>query len=156
MFDLYTNSNPVVSICSMKHQKQPAEVFYETKVFLKILENSQESTCARVSFLIKLQEWACSFIKKETLVQMFSCKFCEILRTPSLQHTSRGLLLKCVEWRKSCVRCSWRNIAMLQKIVFWLLSKKCKHVLRMHRLFLWSNNLLSILMNFFFYFIFGI
>ena len=28
------------------------------------------------SFLIKLQ--ACSFIKKETLAQVFSCEFCEI------------------------------------------------------------------------------
>ena len=31
------------------------------KVFLEILQNSQENTCARASFLVKLQ-----FIKKET------------------------------------------------------------------------------------------
>ena len=37
------------------------------KVFLEILQNSQENTCARVSFLIKLQVEACNFIKKETL-----------------------------------------------------------------------------------------
>ena len=48
------------------------------KVFLNISQNSQENTCARVSFLIKLQDSACSFIKRETLVQMFSCEFCEI------------------------------------------------------------------------------
>ena len=48
------------------------------KVFLKILQNSQEDTCARVSFLIKLQDSACIFIKKETLAQLFSSKFCEI------------------------------------------------------------------------------
>ena len=36
------------------------------KVFLEISQNSQENTCARVSFLIK------------TLVQVFSCDFCEI------------------------------------------------------------------------------
>ena len=35
-------------------QKQPAEVFYK-KLFLKISQNSQENTCTRVSFLIKLQ-----------------------------------------------------------------------------------------------------
>ena len=35
-------------------QKQPQEVFYK-KVFLKISQNSQENTCAGVSFLIKLQ-----------------------------------------------------------------------------------------------------
>ena len=31
------------------------------KVFLKILQNSQESICARVSFLINLQALACNF-----------------------------------------------------------------------------------------------
>ena len=31
-----------------------------------------------VSFLIKLQAWACNFIKKETLAQLFSREFCEI------------------------------------------------------------------------------
>ena len=36
------------------------------KEFLKILQNSQENTCARVS------------IKKETLAQVFSCEYCEI------------------------------------------------------------------------------
>ena len=34
---------------------QPPEVLYKKKVFLKISQNSQENTCARVSFLIKLQ-----------------------------------------------------------------------------------------------------
>ena len=39
------------------------------KVFLEISQNSQENTCARVSFLIKLQARpkACTIIKKETL-----------------------------------------------------------------------------------------
>ena len=37
------------------------------KVFLEISQNSQENTCARVSFLLK-----------ETLAQVFSCEFCEI------------------------------------------------------------------------------
>ena len=46
------------------------------KVFLEISQNSQENTCARVSFLMKLQAEA--FIKKETLAQVFSCEFCEI------------------------------------------------------------------------------
>ena len=32
------------------------DVFVE-KVFLKILQNSQENTCTKVSFLIKLQAW---------------------------------------------------------------------------------------------------
>ena len=49
-------------------------------MFLEISENLQESTCARVSFLIKLQAEAeaCNFINKETLAQVFSCEFCDI------------------------------------------------------------------------------
>ena len=39
-----------------------------------MLQNSQENTCARVSFLIKLQA------KKETLAQVFSCEFCNIFK----------------------------------------------------------------------------
>ena len=58
------------------------------KVFLEILQNSQENTCARVSFLI------CNFIKKETLAQVFSCEFCEISKntfyTEHLRATAFG------------------------------------------------------------------
>ena len=65
------------------------------KVFLQILQISQENTCARVSFLIKLQAKACNFIKKETLAQVFSCEFCEIskntfnYRTPLVAASER-------------------------------------------------------------------
>ena len=47
------------------------------KVFSKFSQNSQENTCARVSFSIKLQAEAYNFIKKVTLAQLFSCEFCE-------------------------------------------------------------------------------
>ena len=43
-----------------------------------MLQNSQENTCARVSLLIKFLAEACSFIKKKTQAQMFSCEFWEI------------------------------------------------------------------------------
>ena len=48
------------------------------KVFLKLSQNSQEKNYARVSFLIKLL--ACNFIKKDTLVQVFSYEFCVIFK----------------------------------------------------------------------------
>ena len=50
------------------------------KFFLEISQNSQENTCAGLSFLIKLQAEAeaCNFIKKENLAQMFTCEICEI------------------------------------------------------------------------------
>ena len=51
-------------------EKHPPEVFYKKKVVLKISQNSQENTCARVSFLIKTK----------TLAQVFPCEFCEILK----------------------------------------------------------------------------
>ena len=50
------------------------EVFYK-KVFLKISQNLQENTCARI------------FINKETLAQVFSYEFCEIFKnTFSIEH----------------------------------------------------------------------
>ena len=54
------------------------KAFYK-KVFLEISQNSQESTCARVSFLIKLQAWGSGTIfKSKALAKVFSCEFCEI------------------------------------------------------------------------------
>ena len=47
-------------------------------MFLEISRNSQENTCARASFLIKLQAEACNFILKETLALVFSCESCQI------------------------------------------------------------------------------
>ena len=52
---------------------------YVEKVLLDILSNSQESTCARASFLIKF-----------TLAQVFSCQFCEISKISYLQNTCGG------------------------------------------------------------------
>ena len=59
----------------MPTSRSSRPVVFCEKVFLRISQNSQENTCARASFLIKLQS-ACNFIKKETLVQVFSCEFC--------------------------------------------------------------------------------
>ena len=62
-------------------------------MFLEISQNSQESTCARVSFLIKLQAEACNFIKKETLARCFPVNFAKFLRTPFPTEHLRWLLL---------------------------------------------------------------
>ena len=56
-------------------QKQPPEVFYK-KMFLNISQNSQENTCASLFF----NKVAGNFIKKETLVQVFSCEFSKIFK----------------------------------------------------------------------------
>ena len=49
------------------------EVFCK-KVFLKILQNSQENACARASYLIELQ----------ALAQVIFCKICRISKKPFL------------------------------------------------------------------------
>ena len=54
------------------------------KVLLEISPNSQENTCAGVSFLIKWQASGlrlATLLKKETLAQVFSCEFDEISKT---------------------------------------------------------------------------
>ena len=67
-----------MSVTLSTHTEEATRGVLQERVFLEIPQNSQENTCARVYFLIKLQAWACNFIKKETLTQVFSCQFCEI------------------------------------------------------------------------------
>ena len=66
------------------------------KLFLETSQNSQEKNCARVSFL-----------KKETLAQVFSCEFCEIsentfsYRTPPVgtsEHYFLGITAVIYAW----------------------------------------------------------
>ena len=67
------------------------------KVLLKISQNSQENTCARVSFLIKLQALRPATLLK-TLAQVLSCEFCEIFknnffyRTPLMAASDQNYL----------------------------------------------------------------
>ena len=101
------------------------------KVFLEISQNSQENTCARVSFWIKLMPEACNFIKKETRAQLFPVNFVKFLRTSFLQNTSGPLLLFIfidlllqqhfyfTSFAFLCSLLSTRN-----KIHFWLQSNK--------------------------------
>ena len=80
----------VAQICSVK------------KVFLEILQNLQESTCARASFLNKvagLRPEACNFIKKIILAQGFSCEFCESYRTPPVVASSSTRFLEEFMWK---------------------------------------------------------
>ena len=71
----YYSAEADVRMCSVK------------KVLLEILRNSQENTCAGVSFLIKSKA-ACSFTTKKTLAQM--------LKT-ILKNWSDGR-----NWRRTC------------------------------------------------------
>ena len=64
-------------------------------MLLEISQSSQENTRARVLFLNKVAG-ACNFVKKETLVQVFPCEFCEISKntffTEHLWVTASGIL----------------------------------------------------------------
>ena len=87
----------ILFTCTFNIQKQPPEVLCKKKVFLEISQNPQGNTCARVSFLIKLQ--ASRFIKKETMAQVLSCKFREISKnTFSTEHLRRTAVIKaCID-----------------------------------------------------------
>ena len=56
------------------------------KVFLKISENSQKNTCASL-FFNKVADLRPATLLKLTLTQVFSCEFCEILRTHFFHRT---------------------------------------------------------------------
>ena len=68
------------------------------KAFLEISQNSQENTCARVSFLIKLHA--------PPLAQVFPVNFAKFLKTIFSRNTPGRLLLSCQPWwNSSAVKC---------------------------------------------------
>ena len=62
-------------------------------MFLEISQNSQENTCVRVSFLIKLKAPA-TLLKNRFWHRFFPVNFAKFLRTPFSQNTSGRRLLK--------------------------------------------------------------
>ena len=61
-------------------------VVFCKKVFLNILQNSKENTCARASFLIKLQASGLRpLLKKRLWLRCFPVDFVKFLKTPYLQ-----------------------------------------------------------------------
>ena len=52
----FLETNCIMMSRTVNREKQAPVMFHIKKVFLKISRNSQENTCARFSFLIKLQE----------------------------------------------------------------------------------------------------
>ena len=85
-------------------QSRP-EVFCK-KGFLKISQNSQENTCARISVLIKV-----SVLKKRLCHRCFPVNFAKFLRTPFLieQNTSGGCFWKDQKVSKNPRKQLWKN-----------------------------------------------
>ena len=84
-------------------------------MFLEISKNSRENTCAKASFLIKLQAEDCNFIRKETLAQVFSCEFYKISKnTFFTEHLWATLSVKLVDGM--LIRYVFRKIICLLQI----------------------------------------
>ena len=56
--------------------------------FLKNFANIQANTCARASFLIKLQAWGLQFCWKRDCYKVFSCEFCEVFKNTFFKNIS--------------------------------------------------------------------
>ena len=89
------------------------------KVILKISQNSQKAPMSE----------ACNFIKKETLAQVFSCEFCEILK-----NTSSGYFCRYKKWYALILAKVCRMSAILLKmyfitdallIILWIFPNSC-------------------------------
>ena len=74
------------------------------KLFLEISQNSQESPCVKVSFLIKLLARSATLLKRRLWHRCFSVNFGKFLVTTFLQNTSDGCF-----WRRSRLIASLRD-----------------------------------------------
>ena len=94
----------------------------QEKVFLEIswksvLQNSQENTCARVIFFNEA-----NLIKKESLAQMFSCKFCEISKnTVFAEHLPATVSEDFIRWSNHILLTIWESLLKknLRELTQW-------------------------------------
>ena len=104
--DEFRSTEAVVQMCSVK------------RLFLKISQNVQENTCARISFLINLQAPA-TLLKKETGARVFSCEFSKILKniffTEHLRTTEEYLFYR--TFRNTSGRSSHRRCSMKKDVL---------------------------------------
>ena len=116
-------------------------------MLLEISQNSQESTCANASFLIKLQDEAYNFIKKETLAQVFSCEFCEIsknifsYRTPPVAASkSFSFCFHCVSFSTLIPRCISKLLSFSVAFLHPLMHQNWMTVMAAYLVFKWAQN----------------
>ena len=109
-------------------------------MFLEISQNSQENTCARASFLIKL---ACNFLKKEALAQVFSCEFREISKnTFFIEHLWATASNEVSGSRAYCLL-RWPENWKKQNLVLVYLEKKTVHTEIKNKMYLYKSINLS-------------
>ena len=111
------------------------------KVFLEISQNSQKNSCARVSFLIKLQASGLQlYIKKATPAQVFSCEFCEFSKntffTEHVRTSTSGKCLIFEDYKSSKIfvkvlRRSWKVFSLfVTRMIFKKSLKVCINILK--------------------------
>ena len=96
MYKLYSSKKSTFCFsftCDLFHTEAVARGCSVKKVFLEILQNSQESTCARVPFLIKLQARPATLLKKRFWHRCFPVNFAKFLRKLFLIEHLRWLSL---------------------------------------------------------------
>ena len=109
-----------------RHRRSSAK-----KVFLKISQNSQENTCARVSFLIKLQDLGLQLYWIRDSSTDILCGFCEIFKntffTESLRNTAFKQIVATKEFTRSKhYKRSWEIRQTIAKGTAFYLSKDNK------------------------------
>ena len=103
------NIKTVTLRCSIEKvfQKQsPKVTVLWRKVFLEISQNSQENTCVRVSFLIKLQA-----LKKRLWHRCFPVNFVKFLRAPTehLLTTASSVSWFCIFNQNFSIKWPWEG-----------------------------------------------
>ena len=83
-------------------------------MFLEISRNSHENTCARVSFLTKLQ--ACNFIKNRLQHRCFPVNIAKFLRTPFFNRTPPVFILFATAFRFNIIKEICLVLCILSKV----------------------------------------
>ena len=117
--------------------EEPPEMFCKKGVLRKFAKFRGKYHLCQSLFLIKLQDKACNFIKKETLAQVFSCEFCEISKNTFLQNTSTRLL--------SYILCEYYvNKVIFISFAFWRIKLPFFSIHLYHIFFFLQDTLLII------------
>ena len=111
---LQVTSYTAVLLIAWRHQEAVVQKCSVKKILLEIPENSQENTCDRVSFLIKLQ--AATLLKEKLWHRCLPVNFLKFLRTPFLtEHLWWLLQVILMQLRKATGNALELNTLMLSK-----------------------------------------
>ena len=98
-------------VCDVKYRSSVLEVFCEKGVLRNFAKFTGKHLCQSL-FFNKVAGGACNIIKKETLVQVFSCEFCEISKNTFFYRTALVAALANI----------W-NFSFLIKLLFYKTKK---------------------------------